>query len=420
MFDIVSWPTARLIISAGLALVLLTLGFTLAQFAFSHGILSSRFFEDSGRRALALAGSEQTVWDWQAERGALYVGPELERALGLDSGAMTGRGLKSWIELIHPADRAGYVAAVEAAERRGRGTFTQEFRLRRHDGTYRWYLLRARAVVGPDGRASRCIGTLADVTGMKRAEERLLADAVRDRVTGLPNRALFIDRLEVSMRRAHMETNRELYVIAIDLDRFKTVNEGLGFEAGDSLLSVTARRLAGLIGPEDTLARLPGDQFGVIFNGKKPKRDVIPFAEQLRGALSRPIRLRNRELFLTASYGVARFVDDPASAEDFAKDAEIALYEAKRRGRDSIEFFRQDMRSERSALLSLEHNLRKAIERSEIEVVFQPIARLSDTQLAGFEALLRWRHRTEGLLGPESSSRSPRKAESSRISIATC
>ena len=341
------------------------------------------------------------MWDWQAERGALYVGPELERALGLEPGALTGRGLKSWIELVHPGDRAAYVAAVEAAERRGRGTFSQEFRLRRHDGTYRWYLLRARAVVGPDGRASRCIGTLADVTGMKRAEERLLSDAIRDRVTGLPNRALFIDRLEVALRQAHMETNRELYVIVIDLDRFKTVNEGLGFEAGDSLLSVTARRLSGLIGPEDTLARLPGDQFGVIFNGKKPKRDVIPFAEQLRGALSRPIRLRNRELFLTASYGVARFVDNPASAEDFAKDAEIALYEAKRRGRDSIEFFRPDMRSERSERLSLEHDLRRAIERSEIEVVFQPIARLADTQLAGFEALLRWRHRTEGLLGPD-------------------
>jgi diguanylate cyclase (GGDEF)-like protein len=236
---------------------------------------------------------------------------------------------------------------------------------------------------------------------MKRAEERLLADAVRDRVTGLPNRALFLDRLEVAMRRAHTESNRELYVIVIDLDRFKTVNEGLGFEAGDSLLSVTARRLSGLIGPEDSLARLPGDQFGVIFNGKKPKRDVIPFTEQLRGALSRPIRLRNRELFLTASYGVARFVEDPTSAEDFIKDAEIALYEAKRRGRDSIEFFRQDMRTERSELMSLEQDLRKAIERSEIEVAFQPVARLSDTQLAGFEALIRWRHRTHGLLAPD-------------------
>ncbi len=401
VLDILPWAGARLIIAAGLALVLLTLGFTLAQFAFSHGILSSRFYEDSGRRALALAGAEQTVWDWQADRGALYVGPELERALGLEAGAVTGRGLKSWIELVHPGDRAAYVAAVEAAERRGRGTFSQEFRLRRHDGTYRWYLLRARAVVGPDGRASRCIGTLADITGRKRSEDRLLSDAVRDRVTGLPNRALFADRLEVAMRRAHMENNRELYVIVIDLDRFKTVNEGLGFEAGDSLLSVTARRLAGLIGPEDTLARLPGDQFAVIFNGKKPKRDVIPFTEQLRGALSRPIRLRNRELFLTASYGVARFVDDPASAEDFAKDAEIALYEAKRRGRDSIEFFRQEMRSERSELLNLEQDLRKAIERSEIEVLFQPIARLADTQLAGFEALIRWRHRTAGLLAPD-------------------
>jgi diguanylate cyclase (GGDEF)-like protein/PAS domain S-box-containing protein len=399
--DVVPSPNTRLVISAGLALVLLTMGFTLAQFAFSHGILSSRFFEDSGRRALALAGSEQTVWDWQAERGTLYVGPELERALGLEPGAMTSRGLKSWIELIHPADRSAYAAAVEAAERRGRGTFSQEFRLRRHDGAYRWYLLRARSMIGQDGRASRCIGTLADITSVKRSEERLLSDAVRDRITGLPNRALFIDRLEFAMRRAHLENNRELYVLIVDLDRFKTVNDGLGHEVGDSLLAVTGRRLLTLIGPEDTLARLPGDQFAVIFSGKKPKRDVIPFAEQIRTTISRPIKLRGRELFLTASFGVARFLDDRSSAQDFVKDAEIALYEAKRRGRDSIEFFRPDMRDDRSELLALEQDLRRAIERNEIEVVYQPISKLSDMQLAGFEALVRWRHRTEGLLGPD-------------------
>jgi diguanylate cyclase (GGDEF)-like protein/PAS domain S-box-containing protein len=399
--DIVPSPNTRLVISAGLALVLLTMGFTLAQFAFSHGILSSRFFEDSGRRALALAGSEQTVWDWQAERGTLYVGPELERALGLEPGTMMSRGLKSWIELIHPADRTAYIAAVEAAERRGRGTFSQEFRLRRHDGAYRWYLLRARSMIGQDGRASRCIGTLADITHVKRSEDRLLADAVRDRITGLPNRALFMDRLEFAMRRAHLENNRELYVLIVDLDRFKTVNDGLGHEVGDSLLSVTGRRLHTLIAPEDTLARLPGDQFAVIFNGRKPKRDVIPFAEQIRTTISRPIKLRGRELFLTASFGIARFLDDRSSPQDFVKDAEIALYEAKRRGRDSIEFFRPDMRDDRSELLTLEQDLRRAIERNEIEVVYQPISRLSDMQLAGFEALVRWRHRTEGLLGPD-------------------
>ena len=399
--DVIPSPNTRLVISAGLALVLLTMGFALAQFAFSHGILSSRFFEDSGRRALALAGSEQTVWDWQAERGTLYVGPELERALGLEPGAMTSRGLKSWIELIHPADRSAYVAAVEAAERRGRGTFSQEFRLRRHDGTYRWYLLRARSMIGQDGQASRCIGTLADITSVKRSEDRLLSDAVRDRITGLPNRALFLDRLEFMMRRAHLDNNRELYVLVVDLDRFKTVNDGLGHEVGDSLLSVTGRRLSTLMGPEDTLARLPGDQFAIIFNGKKPKRDVIPFAEQIRTTISRPIKLRGRELFLTASFGVARFLDDRSSPQDFVKDAEIALYEAKRRGRDSIEFFRPDMRDDRSELLALEQDLRRAIERNEIEVVYHPISRLADMQLAGFEALVRWRHRTEGLLGPD-------------------
>lgn len=388
-------------IQAGLVLVLITMGFTLAPLVFNRSVAASHFLEDSGRRALALAGSEQSVWDWHPNNAQLYIGPELERALGLRQGMLGGISPGDWHELIHPVDRNSYVSAINAAEKRGTGAFSSEFRLRRSDGTYRWYLLKARAIAGDDAGASRLIGTLNDVTMVKRSEERLLADAVRDRVTGLPNRALFIDRLERAMRRARAVASKNLYVLVIDLDRFKNVNDGLGHEVADSLLNVTAQRLARMIGPDDTLARLSGDQFGIIFNGGTPEGEIFEISDNVRQMVSVPINVRPREIFLTACIGVAQYDGASDNPEVLLKNTEIALYEAKRQGNDHIEFYQSDMHDDRSQLLALEHDLRRAIDRNEIEVVYQPIRRLYDDQLAGFEALVRWRHPVRGLLTPD-------------------
>ncbi|HFC05394.1 MAG TPA: diguanylate cyclase, partial [Rhizobiales bacterium] len=293
-------------IASGQGLILITLSFTLVQLVFGQSIAGNHFLEDSGRRALALAGSEQSVWDWQVTQKLLYVGPELERALGLEPGLMGNVNLRKWLELIHPGDRRAYESAVEAAEKRGKGSFAQEFRLRRKDGTFRWHLLRARAIIDEDGFAARLIGTLTDVTAVKRSEDRLLADAVRDRVTGLPNRALFIDRLERALRRANARGIDGLYVLVVDLDRFKNVNDGLGHEVGDSLLNVVGGRLNRMVGPDDTLARLAGDQFGIIFNGETPDREIAQVAENIAKIVALPINVRPREIFLTACIGVAR------------------------------------------------------------------------------------------------------------------
>lgn len=388
-------------IAAGQGLILITLSFTLVQLVFGQSIASNHFLEDSGRRALALAGSEQSVWDWQVSQKTLYVGPELERSLGIKSDVMGSINLRKWQELIHPSDRDTYFSTIEAAEKRGKGPFSKEFRLRRADGTYRWYLLRARAIASEDNIASRLIGTLTDVTAVKRSEERLLADAVRDRVTGLPNRALFIDRLERAMRRANAHGIGDLFVLVVDLDRFKNVNDGLGHEVGDSLLNVIGNRLGRMVGPDDTLARLAGDQFGIIFNGETPDREIGEVVDNIREIVALPINVRPREIFLTASIGVAKIElghDDP---EELVKNAEIALYEVKRNGKDQIGFFDASMRDDRSQLVALESDLRRALDRNEIEVVYQPIKRLVDDQLAGFEALVRWRHAKLGLLSPD-------------------
>ncbi len=388
-------------ISAGLVLVIMVVTIVAARFGFADLAGNGHGRAEMSRRILALSSAEQSVWEWLPDLARLHVGPELERALGHKAGSLCGDGLE-WLEQIHPDDRAGYESAIAAAVNRGRGTFAHEFRLRRADGTYRWYQLRARAFDSDEKGSRRLIGTLGDVTASRRSEDRILSDAVRDRVTGLPNRALFIDRLERAMHRAVSEAQPNLYVLTIDLDRFKSVNDGLGHEVGDSLLNIIARRLARRIGPDDTLARLPGDQFAIIFNGDKPPRDVVDFADAVRSDISVPVNLRPREIFITATLGVAGFDGMVANPDDFLRHAEIALFEAKRHGKDMIEFFSPDMLQERSHLISLEQDLHRAMQRGEIEVVYQPIMRLTDGELAGFEALVRWRHPHHGLLEPGS------------------
>jgi diguanylate cyclase (GGDEF)-like protein/PAS domain S-box-containing protein len=377
------------------------MSFTLAQFAFAQGFLAQRFFAEDARRALALAAAQQCVWDWQVEADNLHVGEDLEKSLGLRRGSLKSTTPQAWLELVHPADRSAYLAAVEEAERRGHGSFSQEFRLRRADGTFRWFLLRARAIPGAEQTAARCVGTLSDITATRRAQDQLLSDAVRDRITGLPNRALLLDRIEREISAAGRTPVNNLYLMLIDLDRFKAVNDGLGHETGDGLLKIIGRRLAAIASEHDTVARMPGDQFAILFHGDKPKRDILPFTDKVRATVSKPVNMRPQEIFLTASIGVSALREGRLTAEGLVKDAAVALYEAKRRGKDTVEFFRAAMRDDRTELVLLEAELRRAIQRNEIEVLYQPIARLADMELAGFEALVRWRHKSLGLLGPE-------------------
>jgi diguanylate cyclase (GGDEF)-like protein/PAS domain S-box-containing protein len=390
------------VLLAGLCAVLVVMGFTLANLAFNQGYLTRHFFREAGRRALALAGARAYVWDWQPEGADLHVGEEIETALGLTPGVVADGGIDGFLELMHPADRTSYLAAVDAAEQQGNGAIEREFRLQHGDGSYRWFQLRGRAMPGQGRRAARCIGTLTDVTGAKLTEERLLNDAVHDLVTGLPNRALFVDRLTRALALAEAAEGSQVHVLLIDVDRFKPVNDALGHAAGDTLLTVIGRRLLAEITPADSVARMPGDQFAVLFVAATPEREIAAFSENIRRAIARPIKLDAHELFLTASIGIAHNREKGLSAEQLLKDAALALYEAKRRGTDVIEVFQTSMRDDRAELVVLENDLRRAIERNEIEVHYQPIARLADMNLAGFEALVRWRHPSLGLLAPES------------------
>jgi diguanylate cyclase (GGDEF)-like protein/PAS domain S-box-containing protein len=382
----------------GLVLIVMLIGFTVMQHAFAGGITHG-IVSDVERRALALTGAGDMIWDWDVSADKVFTSPETEQALGLKRGTLEGPAAH-WLEVLHPLDRDRFRAALDGVLEQRRGRLVQDFRLRTPDGHYLWFTLKARPVVGSDGEVVRLVGTLTDVTDFKTAEERLLHDAVHDNLTGLPNRQLYLDRLEAVLAFAKADPANKPTVLVIDLDRFKQVNDSVGMAVGDSILLTLARRLGRLLKPQDSLARLAGDQFSLILMSEKEPARIIAFAETLRKALRAPITFNEREIFLTASVGIALADGQPHRNEEVLKDAELAMYHAKRIGGDRIEVFKPAMRARKTDRLTLESDLRRAIEREEITILYQPIIRLEDRSVAGFEALARWDHPKMGRMSP--------------------
>ncbi|WP_425906386.1 EAL domain-containing protein [Nitrobacter sp. TKz-YC02] len=384
----------------GLVLIVMLIGFTVMQHAFAGGGSTSGVVSDVERRALALTGAGDLVWDWDVSADKVFTSPETESLLGLKRGALEGPAA-TWLEVLHPLDQDRFRAALDSVLEQRRGRLVQDFRLRMSDGHFMWFALKARPVVGSDGEVSRVVGTLTDVTETRKAEERMLHDSVHDNLTGLPNRKLFIDRLIAVATFAKTMPSLRPTLMVIDLDRFKQVNDSVGIAVGDSILLTLARRLTRILKPQDTLARLAGDQFGLILLSEQDPPRITAFAETIRKTIRAPITFNDREIFLTASIGLA--LSDPQTqlTEEIIKDAELAMYHSKRIGGDRIDVYKPAMRARKNDRLSLESELRRAIERREIAILYQPIVRLEDRSIAGFEALARWDHPKLGRMAPD-------------------
>ncbi|WP_438276645.1 EAL domain-containing protein [Nitrobacter sp.] len=384
----------------GLVLIVMLIGFTVMQHAFAGGGAAAGVVSDVERRALALTGSGDLVWDWDVSADKVFTSPETESLLGLKRGALEGPAA-TWLEVLHPLDQDRFRAALDSVLDQRRGRLVQDFRLRTPDGHFMWFALKARPVVGSDGEVSRVVGTLTDVTETRKAEERMLHDSVHDNLTGLPNRKLFIDRLNAVATFAKTMPSLRPTLMVIDLDRFKQVNDSVGVAVGDSILLTLARRLTRVLKPQDTLARLAGDQFGLILMSEQDPPRITAFAETMRKTIRAPIAFNDREIFLTASIGVA--LSDPQTqlTEEIIKDAELAMYHSKRIGGDRIDIYKPAMRARKNDRLTLEGELRRALERREIAILYQPIIRLEDRSTAGFEALARWDHPKLGRMAPD-------------------
>ncbi len=239
-----------------------------------------------------------------------------------------------------------------------------------------------------------------DITERRRAEEQLLHDAFHDSLTKLPNRALFIDHLKLAVNHCRRRKNHLFAVLFIDLDRFKVVNDSLGHVVGDEVLIATARRLESCLRDGDTIARLGGDEFTILLDGIKDNDDAHRVAERVQEVLSEPYKLGGREFFVTASVGIKYFGDEDEQPEDLLRDADTAMYCAKTLGKAQYQVFDSKMHKHAVTRLQIESDLRRAVERDEIHVNYQPIVSLQTGRISGFEALARWHHPERGLILP--------------------
>jgi len=387
---------------AGLVLLIVLLGFTVTQYAFRGG---SPFHGGSPSQmqlsTLALDGSGTAIWQWNMRRDEITVGIDVEEALGHPEGMLEG-SLVDWLRHMHPADRERFRLLLWSMQEKGEGELNTDFRLQRTDGSYLWFELRAHSVdTTMSDSAQRCVGLMRDISGPKRTQERLLHDAVHDSLTGLPNRELFLDRLDGAVMRAAEGNGKRPTVLFIDIDRFKNVNKSLGLVVGDSMLLTIARRLSRNLNPQDTIARVGGDQFAVLIVSDSDPQHIALMSERIRRSLRSPMRISGKEIILTGSIGIAVYDGKQENHQDLLKEAEIAMFRAKRGGADRIDIFKASMRGSEEGRLPLESELRRAIERKQIKVFYQPITNLEANTLAGFEALVRWEHPKRGLLTPD-------------------
>ncbi|WP_423068803.1 EAL domain-containing protein [Devosia sp. CN2-171] len=396
----VSNDVAQPAVAGGLVLIVMLLGFTAVQHAFSEGQVTIGTLSEVERRALALTGSGDFVFDWNIERDRISVSDELGTRLGERRGALRG-SIKRWLDRIHAEDRDRFRTAFDTLVELRRGKVSTDVRLTAHDGSFRTFRMRVKPVLGGDGQVNRIVGTLQDVNEDRASRERLLHDAVHDSLTGLPNKQLFLDRLERALVRARLPNGIKPAVFLIDIDRFTELEERVGHSAADSVLLAISRRVARVMRPLDTVARLGGDQFGVILASEQAAGKIAETAEQIRKALKSPFNFGERDLSLTASIGVTIYDGNPVSSPDVLRDAELAMYYAKRLGGDRIEAFRASARSIAAYSKAGEEDLDRGLRHGELSVLFQPIMDIHAGTIAGCEALMRWNHPQRGVVAPE-------------------
>ncbi|MDR3476019.1 MAG: EAL domain-containing protein [Devosia sp.] len=396
----VSNDVAQPAVAGGLVLLVMLLGFTSVQHAFADGQASIGTLSEVERRALALTGSGDFVFDWNIERDRVSVSEELATRLGERRGALRG-AIKRWLDRIHPEDRDRFRTAFDTLVEMRRGKVSADIRVASHDGGYRTFRMRVKPVLGGDGQVNRIVGTLQDVTEDRSARDRLLHDAVHDSLTGLPNKQLCLDRLERALIRAKGPGGIKPAVFLIDIDHFIELEERVGHSAADSVLLAVSRRIARVMRPLDTVARIGGDQFAVVLSSEQAATKIAETAEQIRKALKAPFNFGDRDLTLTASIGVTIYDNNPATASDVLRDAELAMYYAKRLGGDRIEAYRASARTITAYNRATEEDLDRGLRQGELQVQFQPIMDLHSGSIAGAEALMRWNHPSRGMVNPD-------------------
>jgi len=329
----------------------------------------------------------------------IYLSDEVEELTGYPARDFLSDEL-SFVDLYHPDDGPQVFLEVQAAIEEHR-PFLLNYRIRHADGSYRWIEERGQGVWDEEGELRYLEGTLVDITARKAAEEQLAHNAFHDPLTDLPNRNLFRDRLEMAMARARRHRREQFAVVYLDLDRFKLINDSLGHRAGDEVLLGIGERLSRAASYGDTVARLGGDEFAVLLQDLTDPSDAVRRVERLQGEFEHPFLVDGREVFTSATMGIALSDERYRRPDEMLRDADLAMYRAKAIGGGQRLVFDPEMHRRAMERLDLESALRHALERHEFELHYQPIVTLDDGRVEGVEALVRWRHPQRGLLHPE-------------------
>jgi diguanylate cyclase (GGDEF)-like protein/PAS domain S-box-containing protein len=344
--------------------------------------------EREERYSLALQGANDGIWDWNLITDEVYVSQRFKSMLGYQESEL-GTQLPDILALIHPDDLEKLSSIYFGLINSSQPHLEVEHRMLHKNGQLLWVLTRG-AITYKDGRSLRAAGSMTDITLRKRSEEQTLYDALHDGLTGLPNRALFLDRLDQAIERHRRNPTRLYALLHLDLDRFKVINDSFGQQVGDTVLIKIALMLKNLFRASDSVARLGGDDFAILVDDFSDPELVNQLLQRVQDTIRQPIFVNNIPVLTSASIGIVNSSLGCEKAELAMRDAEIAMYHAKMLGAGQYQFFDLDLRQQALSQLELEHALRGALDRHEYSLVYQPIIHLGTGKIASFEALLRW------------------------------
>ena len=360
--------------------------------------------------SLAVSGAGLGIWHWDLVEDSVGWNARMQQILGYPDGALTPRSA-TWLNLIHPDDVKTWEDSLRQHLRDESNEHRLSVRLRHHSGRWVWILFAGRAADrSVQGRVLRLAGVAMDVNAQKALEQQLRTAARTDDLTALPNRTVMVELIRAALARRRVEPGYHFAVLFMDFDRFKQVNDTLGHTVGDALLRQIARRLEDSLRPGDSFAhsgdfdkvaaRIGGDEFVVLLDDIRGDLDAIHVAGRLLDVLAAPYVLDGHRVTSTVSIGIVTSTHTEDDADSVLRDADIAMYEAKRTGRARYVLFDPLMRSQVSDSVSLENDLRQALDNREMRVVYQPVLHLPGHQLAGVEALVRWQHPVRGAVSP--------------------
>lgn len=345
--------------------------------------------ESEERYVLSARGANDGLWVWDLAESKVFFSSRWKEMLGHAENEI-GDSPDEWFHRVHPEDLPGLEQAIRAHLTGETPHLEIEHRMRTADGDYRWILSRGLAVRDSKGHPLRFAGSQTDITDRRSAVDRLKHDAFHDSLTGLPNRAFFMDRLERAVATRRFQPEHEFAVLFLDLDRFKVINDSLGHTFGDKLLVAVAERLHESARPEEVVARLGGDEFVILLDEMQHATDAMLAAKRYQDALRAPFSIDQHEIFTTVSIGIASSAAGYDRPQEVLRDADLAMYRAKASGKARHEVFDRKMHEQALRLLEFETDLRRALERKELLVHYQPIVALESGKIIGFEALLRW------------------------------